>query len=250
MYDQIAHYYEITHAPLVEDIPWVVAWAAQAGGAVLELGCGSGRLLLPLAQAGHTVVGLDNSAAMLALAQAKLAQEPMAVQARVALHTADMTHFSLPQTDFALALIPYNTLLHIPPAQLGRTLRTIQAHLRPGGYLLMDSSNPAWLASAAEGEEWELEQEFEDTAAGEQVAQYAQYSVNQQEQIFHLGWRFVVQGTAARQTTVAADYYYYYPHQLQLALAEQGFHLRQWAGNYDNTPFDEESERLLVVAQK
>ncbi len=67
MYDQIARFYDLTHAELTADLPFVLQLASEAGGPILELGCGSGRLLLPLARAGHSVIGLDLSGAMLAM---------------------------------------------------------------------------------------------------------------------------------------------------------------------------------------
>ena len=61
MYDQIAHYYDLTHADLTDDIDFILSLAQAVNGPILELGCGSGRLLLPLARAGFTVTGVDNS---------------------------------------------------------------------------------------------------------------------------------------------------------------------------------------------
>ena len=58
MYDQIAHYYDLTHADLTEDIDFILDLARQSNGPILELGCGSGRLLLPLARAGFMTVGV------------------------------------------------------------------------------------------------------------------------------------------------------------------------------------------------
>jgi ubiquinone/menaquinone biosynthesis C-methylase UbiE len=118
MYDSIARFYDLTHASLTADLPFVLQLAAATNAPMLELGCGSGRLLLPLARAGHTVTGLDVSAGMLDRARARLAQEPTAVQQRVTLHLADMTNFTLPETSpFGLIVIPYNTLLHLDTAQ-------------------------------------------------------------------------------------------------------------------------------------
>ncbi|MBK8430427.1 MAG: class I SAM-dependent methyltransferase [Chloroflexi bacterium] len=251
MYDQIAHYYELTHAALDDDIAWVLATAARLPSPILELGCGSGRLLLPLAQAGHTIVGVDNSAAMLAIAQRKLATCPADVQARTTLHHADMLSLDLPQRDFGLALIPYNTIMHIPPPALGRVLRAIHAHLRPGGWLAIDTINPLWLAETADSPAPEEEQTFTDPSTGETVTQYATYRAVPAQQEVHILWQFVAEGTAEpRQTTAEAIYHYTYPHQFQLALAEAGFHLRQIMGDYDGNPFDEESERLLLLSDK
>ncbi|HEX9610376.1 MAG TPA: methyltransferase domain-containing protein, partial [Gemmatimonadales bacterium] len=77
------------------DVGFYVQEAASVRGPVLELGCGTGRMLLPLARAGHTVVGLDNSRQMLARCRAKVAAEPAAVRARITLHDQDVRAFNL-----------------------------------------------------------------------------------------------------------------------------------------------------------
>src|SRR5690242_5009291 len=73
------------------DVALYLDEAARAGepGTVLEIGCGTGRLTLPLARAGHVVTGVDLSPAMLARARSKLAAEPPEVRARVTLLEAD-----------------------------------------------------------------------------------------------------------------------------------------------------------------
>ena len=75
-YDRIARYYDLTHDRLTADVPFLLAQAAEAGGPVLEIGCGSGRLLVPLARAGQTITGVDRSAEMLARAEPRLAALP------------------------------------------------------------------------------------------------------------------------------------------------------------------------------
>ncbi|HEX5501234.1 MAG TPA: class I SAM-dependent methyltransferase, partial [Thermomicrobiales bacterium] len=71
--------------PFDADLPFYLELAAAQGGRVLELACGSGRVLVPLARAGHRVVGLDASPHMLALAREKLAAAGPEVAARATL---------------------------------------------------------------------------------------------------------------------------------------------------------------------
>lgn len=98
LYDQIA--------PHDWDEPDYLALAAVVDGEVLELGCGTGRILLPLAQAGHRVVGLDRSEAMLAQLGERLASLPVPVRERVTLVCADAADFDLDRC-FSLVLLPY-----------------------------------------------------------------------------------------------------------------------------------------------
>ncbi len=92
------------HFPFAGDLPFYLDLTTAQGGRVLELASGSGRLLLPLAAAGHTVVGLDTSQPMLARARAKLAAAPPEVAARARLVEGDMRDFALDE-EFDLAVI-------------------------------------------------------------------------------------------------------------------------------------------------
>ncbi|MEZ4518635.1 MAG: class I SAM-dependent methyltransferase [Chloroflexota bacterium] len=84
MYDRLSRYYDLSHAALVDDIPFRLDLAQKADGPVLELGCGSGRLLLPLARAGYEITGVDNSPAMLAMAERQLRMSPLMYRRRCA----------------------------------------------------------------------------------------------------------------------------------------------------------------------
>ena len=253
MYDQIARYYDLTHAGLTADIPFVLALAARAQGPVLELGCGSGRLLFPLAHAGHTVVGLDNAPAMLARAQARLAAESAAVQERIQLVEADMTAFSLPDQHgrFALAILPYNTFLHLDSTQKTAALIRIQRHLALDGRLFIDLINPAAIAQTTNEHVLSLENSFTDPETGHTVLQMASSHLDDSAQILHITWIYDATppaGGPIQRTIATAVYHYLYPHQMELLLKNTGFKLASFSGSYDHAPFHEESERLLIEA--
>lgn len=124
------------------DVGFYVEAARQAQGPVLELGCGTGRVLLPVARAGCEVVGLDSSSVMLDLCQKKLAQEPADVRARVQLVEADMRQFDLGRA-FSLLTIPFRSFQHLLTVedQLA-CLNTIHRHLVPGGRVILDVYDP------------------------------------------------------------------------------------------------------------
>lgn len=125
------------------DIGFYVEEARRARGPVLEIGCGTGRVLIPSARAGVTITGLDFSESMLARCRETLAGEAGDVQSRVALHQGDMRDFSLGRS-FALVTIPFRPFQHLLTAddQLA-CLRSIHRHLEPGGRLILDLFNPS-----------------------------------------------------------------------------------------------------------
>ena len=129
-----AHYDLVTAAdPRLGEDEALYAALAPAGGAVLELGAGSGRLTAGLAARGHPVTGIDIAPAMLAQAWARVATLPSDVQGRVTLRLGDMTALDLKQT-FDLVICPYFTLAHIPAGAAWRNTFAVAArHLRSGG---------------------------------------------------------------------------------------------------------------------
>ncbi len=254
MYDQIARFYDLTHASLTADLPFILKLAAETKEPVLELGCGSGRLLLPLAKAGYSVTGLDLSAAMLARARAQLAQAPANVQARVTLHQADMTHFALPDAPlFGLILIPYNTLLHLDAAQALAALRQARNYLGENGRLFIDLANPVDIASTPEDALLSLENVLTDPETGELIVHLASNRLDTAVQTLHITWIYDVSapnGGPVQRTVATGAYHYRYPHQLELLLQEAGYKLLNLWGDYDQSPYDEDSNRLLVLAGK
>jgi ubiquinone/menaquinone biosynthesis C-methylase UbiE len=252
MYDTIAHYYDLTHADLQEDVAFALALAAEGGGAVLELGCGSGRLLLPLARAGFAVTGVDNSAGMLARARERVAGETTAVRTLITLVEGDMAELALPEAArFALAIVPYNTLLHLKPEQVATMLRGVKRVLGENGRLFIDLINPVAMANTPDDQTLTLENCFTDPETGHTVLQLAANRLDEAEQTLHVTWIYDATppgGGPIHRTIAQGVYHYLYPHQLELLLQEAGFRLLTLAGNYDSSPFNEESPRLLLVA--
>ena len=125
------------------DLDFYVAIAREADGPVLEVGCGTGRVLLPCARAGAEMVGLDLSPDMLAVLRRGLAGEPADVQARVRVVEGDMRTFDLDEA-FPVAVLPFRSFQHmLTPEDQRAALRRIRAHLRPGGRIVLDLFNPS-----------------------------------------------------------------------------------------------------------
>jgi SAM-dependent methyltransferase len=253
MYEKIARYYDLSHATLTADIGFVLTLASQANGPILELGCGTGRLLLPLARAGYTVTGLDNSPAMLAYAQRHLGHETEAVQHRVTLVEADMTTFTLAgqESHFALAILPYNTLMHLEPGQAPAVFQRIGRYLRADGRLFIDLTNPFTVAQTVNDGALSLENSLVEPETGDIVLQMASNWLDDKEQVLRITWIYDTTpptGGLIHRTVVQAAYHYLYPHQLELFLADAGFTLESLSGNYNQAPFSEESERMLILA--
>jgi SAM-dependent methyltransferase len=116
--------------------------------AILELGCGSGRTLIPLARDGFAIVGVDAAAAMLERCRANMARLPAAALDRIELHTADFRELDL-RRRFPLVICPFNAFMHLYQRRdVERFLQVVRRHLAPGGLFAFDVLNPdlAWLS--------------------------------------------------------------------------------------------------------
>jgi len=125
------------------DIGFYVEAARQHGGPVLELGCGTGRILIPTARAGIDISGLDASEGMLKVCQARLDTEPADVQGRTDLHHGDIRHFDL-GSRFRLITLPFRPFQYLlmVEEQLA-CLSAISHHLELNGRLVFDLFNPS-----------------------------------------------------------------------------------------------------------
>jgi SAM-dependent methyltransferase len=124
------------------DVSYYVSEAVASGGTVLELGCGTGRITLPIAEAGLRVVGLDASLAMLGRARSKLTHLTDEIRSRVQLVEGDMRDFNLHRR-FKLIIIPYRAFMHLlTPQDQVSALMTILDHLTPSGRLTFNIYDP------------------------------------------------------------------------------------------------------------
>ncbi len=140
--DQTAELYDTFSTGLVGDVEFYVEEAKRAGSPVLELGCGTGRILIPIAEAGVEIVGLDAAASMLSIASNKVSRLPEEIQTRIQLVVGDMRAFDLGRK-FSLILIPYRAFLHLLTVEdQKQALGVIRDHLMEGGQLVFNVFDP------------------------------------------------------------------------------------------------------------
>lgn len=255
MYESFARFYDMVHSGLTADVAYVLGLAEAAGGSILEVGTGTGRLLLQLARAGHMVTGVDNSPAMLAKARTWLEKEPLSVQRRITLIEADVRKLSLPRPNktFSLILLPYNTLFHFQSDEIRLMLWNLSKYLGHEGRLFIDVTNPFAIERTSYDPEPALENVFFDQETGETIRQLSQSWLDSSAQCLHTEWIFEVEHGIDRElarTIIDFDYWYQYPHQLELLLQQSNFLLEKMKGEYDGSPFDEDSTRLLIMARQ
>lgn len=148
LYDD-PEFYDLLHAGYRDDLAFYRGLADDHGGPVLELGAGSGRVTLALAQAGHAVLAVEPSPAMRARGAARLAAAGCGE--RVTWIDADMRALDLDAT-VPLAIAPFHALMHLPTLDdQDAALRAVNRHLGPGGAFATDVFVPRFGAAGTAG---------------------------------------------------------------------------------------------------
>jgi len=219
----------------------------REAGEVLELGCGTGRVLVAAAQAGCAITGLDNSPRMLARCRAKVDQLPSLERDRTAVVHADMTNFQLARR-FKLVIVPFRPIQHLTGTREQLSLlQCIHQHLQPGGRLVFDVFNPnlALLAAPVNGEEIEDTPEL-TLPDGRRLRR--SYRVLQKryadqctdcELIYYVDNRPIMQPLTMR---------YFFRFELEHLLARSGFEVIALYGGFDAEPFTNDSAEMIFTA--
>ena len=181
---RLASYYDIHHSRHPEDVDFWRQLAERQGGPILELGCGTGRVLLPLAGAGHSIFGLDRNYAMLARLKDNLTPEPAS---RILIMQADLTSFQLAK-QFALIFLACNTFSALPDRDRMRCLENAAMHLAPAGLFVASVPNPVLLAGLPDRSDAEVEEVFPDPETGDPIQVSSGWERDQQG--FHPYWHY------------------------------------------------------------
>jgi SAM-dependent methyltransferase len=141
LYDEIARFYDPWSRSVVEDIEFYVEHAVASGGPVVELAVGTGRVAVPIAQAGIPVIGVDASPGMLAVARE--AAEDAGVRHLVDLRVGDLADPPVPER-VPLVICPFRSLLHMESEEAKlRALRAARSLLEPDGRFVFDVFDPS-----------------------------------------------------------------------------------------------------------
>lgn len=247
IYDPFARYYDTDLGNYTDDLLFYREMARRTGGPVLELMCGTGRVLLPMAEDGYTLTGVDSSPAMLELAQAKLAAAGVAH--RVTLVPGDVRSVELPARHFALAFVAINSFMHLERIRdQFAALATAHKALTPDGLLILDLFNPDPVRLANEDNRLTLEREYE--LDGQRVLKFVANESDLASQVSRVTYFYdevAPDGQMARRV-MRFTMRWFYRYELEHLLARAGFMLRSVYGSYDLDDYTSESERLIAVA--
>lgn len=248
---ELARYYDLDLREYDEDIELYVALAAGSPRDVLELACGTGRVAVPLARAGHRVVGVDLEPAMLDRARTAWAAVAPAERAgTLELFDADLTALDLGRR-FDLVILGLNTLHELGPreAQLA-ALRAAAGHVAPAGRVVVDAWLPRPEDLIAYDGRVELAWLRADEETGELVAKLwtADYDAATQVATLTAFFDAWPAGGGSLRRTSRRDRLHLLPASELVALAEQaGLRAERLAGDYSMTTFGPGSERAVLI---
>lgn len=240
--------YDVLMAGFDHDLNCFRALAREARGPVLDLPCGTGRVLLPLLQEGIDIEGVDLSAAMLV----RLRQKAGTLRLQPRLHQASMTDFQLDR-QFALILCACNSFAHnLTTEDQLESLRRFREHLLPSGLLVIDSFFP--------GKDYVitdqlrvLEGEVTDPRTGHLLRCYDSRTMDRVRQIQHSDneiEEFDANGRLVATHRNSTDARWTYKAEMELLLRVTGFSRWQIDGGYDRRPFERETDTMIVFAWK
>lgn len=253
LYDSfIAEYYDAS--PVVQgrrDVAFYLSAAREFGDPVLELGCGTGRITMSLADAGHRVTGLDLSEHMLARAEAKRNLLPREARERVQLVQGDMTALDLHEK-FRTIIIPFRPFQHLlETRQQLDCLAGVKKHLAPGGKLILDffqtdarrMFDPFFLEDRLISE-YEMERGRKVRLSERTVAYHRAEQRNEVEMTYAV----THPDGKSEQIVFAFTIRYFFRYEVEHLLARCGFRVTALYGNFDRSPLADASPEMIFVA--
>lgn len=247
-YDLIAPFYDSEHAQFDEDIDMYRNFAELCGGAVLELACGSGRVLLPLASDGYAVTGVDTSAKMLDIARQRL--QDAGVASRCTLVQQDMRTLQLGRK-FRMAFIALGSFSHITErADQQQALAAIRAHLSKGATFILDISN----ADARYMEDLGghvLHQGTWRRDDGTLLTHFVSPATTPDRHLLELTHFYDQhqQGGAVQRTVITTHLYLFGRSEMELLLEQAEFVVKDVYGDYDFGPYHLDSPRMICITE-
>jgi SAM-dependent methyltransferase len=244
LYRDGRHYDELIRSLALADVPFYVEEAKQARGLVLELACGTGRVTIPIAQSGVEIVGLDQSASMLAHARSKAE----AAGVTIAWIEADCRNFSLDRK-FALIFMAFNSMQHLHDREsLAALFTNVRGHLAPGGRFIFEVFNPSLAILNREPGRRYVERQYEDPDGRGTITLELSAVYDDAAQVNRMTWYFSLPGERDFRVE-RLDVRCFFPQELDLLVRTNGFEIEQKFGNFERKAFAGGDMKQIVVCR-
>ncbi len=238
----------------MKDVEFFVEYSRLASGETLELGCGTGRVLLPTAAAGCRITGLDLSEFMLRKCAENLARQAEETRSRVQLVRGDMTDFDLGRA-FALVTIPFRAFQHlVTVAEQKACLECIGRHLRPNGRLVFDIFNPSLPRLYDPAYQAEIE-DMPETALPDgrrlrRANRVAAFHRNQQYNDIEIIYYITHPDGRSERLVQSFPMRYLFRYEMEHLLELCGFRVTGLFGDFDRSSYAADSPEMIFVAER
>ena len=249
-WDEYAPFYDWENARTLgrRDVPFWRTLALETPGPVLELGCGTGRIAIPLGKARARIVGIDRSEAMLTRARRRLARNKLG--RRLALIRGDIRYLPFPRGAFGAVIAPYGILQSlVRERDLAATLAAVHGALCPGGTFGLElvADLPSW-------EEYRKRvslKGWKGRKGGAHVTLVETVRQDRARRLTIFDQEFTERrGRRRRTCRFALTFRTLTVPQMVRRLAKAGFEVRALLGDYRGGPWDERAEVWMILAQR
>jgi SAM-dependent methyltransferase len=224
-----------------DDVRFYRTLAGERGGPVLDLGCGTGRLMIPLLRDGHAVVGVDRARPMLTRAAARVARLRADLRRRALLVRGDLRALPFTKRRFSFAVAAFHTIQHCETdIELLQFFRGAAAALVPGGWLAFDTFAPTRRFVERPGAS--APTRFRDPRSGRPTIYTERHVLDGRVLAMTFRYQFVA-GGAKRARTVSLRHRLLQPREIEALLARAGLKLIASWGSFDGDPLDPDDER-------
>lgn len=238
--------YDAHHSLYKDDLPFWLSLARQKKGPVLELGCGTGRVLLPLTRAGTQMVGLDNDWEMLNYLRSKinstLSPAPL-------LFVSDITCFRL-GVHFTLIILPCNTWSTLLGIERSQALERIREHLLPDGLFVSSIPNPDLLMSLPGRSDPMIEEHYLHPLDKSPVQVSSGWRRGRKH--FKVTWHYdhLLADGSVQRLTKSVRHDLASVEQYKQEIYRAGLAIQALYGDFERSPYTPESQELIILANR
>lgn len=236
------------------DVQFFVDYSSRAIGGTLELGCGTGRVLIPTAISGANITGIDISLQMLRKCRDKMSGHAKEVQQRVSLIQGNMTDFETGKV-YDLITIPFRPFQHLISVHEQKTcLEHIRRHLKASGRLILDVVN-CYPPSMYDPKYWAEQECLQNVPlpGGRSLrctTRISDFHRDQQYNDIELIYYVSNSDGAVERFVQSFPFRYFFRYELEHLLELCGFRVLDFFGNYDKSPYFDDSPEMIFVAEK
>jgi len=245
-----AEFYDILHSNL-NDLKFYKNMAKEYGPRILEIGSGTGRILLPLAREGYQMTGLELNEDMLEICRKKIKEENDETIEKIELIKGDMRDFEIDEV-FDLIIAPCNVICHIiDSSDLRKTLNCFKGHLAKDGVMVIDNSLPD-IESMVENNGREKVLELTNPKNGRKIVNRftPTYDFVEQVKKDSIIIREYDGETKTREAEVNEKLTFYFPRELRAVIRSEGFEIFEERGSLNKeVPIDKNSDEMVFLCR-